>query len=120
MLIPKKVRIGGIDYKVVHKPNPVSGENAVCYGVFDSERCVIELNSERDMHPDRLGQTFLHELLHGAIFGAGVESEDEELLVKTMARGLYQIISDNPKIFEGVKNGNLCKGIKPRDLPGKG
>jgi hypothetical protein len=99
MLIPKKVRIGGIDYKVVHKPNPATG-NAVCYGVFDSERCLIELNSERDMHPDRLGQTFLHELLHGAIFGAGIESDDEELLVKTMARGLYQIIKDNPKIFE--------------------
>lgn len=103
MQIPKKVRIGGIDYKVIHKPNPVSGENAVCYGVFDSERCEIQLNSERDMHPDRQGITFLHELLHGAIFECGIESDDEEKLVNTMARGLYQIIKDNPKIFEPVK-----------------
>ena len=102
MQIPSKVRIGGIDYKVVHKPNPASGES-VCYGVFDSERCVIELNSERDMHPDKVCQTFLHELLHGAISGAGIESDDEEVLVRAMARGLFQIIKDNPRIFEPKK-----------------
>jgi len=103
MNIPNKVRIGGIDYKVIHKPNPVSGENAVCYGVFDSERCEIQLNSERDMHPDRMCITFLHELLHGAIFGCGIEYEDEEKMVTTMARNLFQIIKDNPRIFESKK-----------------
>ena len=70
MQIPSKVRIGGIDYKVRRKPNPSDGGNTLCYGVFDSERCVIDLNSERDMHPDRLNQTFLHELLHGQSTGA--------------------------------------------------
>ena len=103
MRIPEKVRIGGIDYKVVFKANPLNGTNDVCYGVFDSERCVIELNSERDMHPDRLNQTFLHELLHGAIHGCAIESDDEETLVTAMARGLYQIIKDNPRIFEAKK-----------------
>jgi len=99
MRIPEKVRIGGIDYKVVFKPNPTNGTNDVCYGVFDSELCEIQLNNEREMHPERLKQTFLHELLHGAIWECGIESEDEELLVKTMARGLLQIINDNPEIF---------------------
>jgi hypothetical protein len=99
MHIPNKVRIAGIDYKVVRKPNPVTG-NQLCYGLFDSEKCVIELNSEREMHPDRINQTFLHELLHGAIQGATDDDEGEEELVKAMAKGLYQIIKDNPRIFE--------------------
>ena len=99
MRIPEKVRIGGIDYKVVFKANPLNGTNDVCYGVFDSEVCEIQLNNERPMHPERLKQTFLHELLHGAIWECGIESEDEEMLVKTMARGLFQIINDNPEIF---------------------
>ena len=103
MQIPSKVRIGGIDYKVRRKPNPSDGGNTLCYGVFDSERCVIDLNSERDMHPDRLNQTFLHELLHGAIHGCAIESDDEEKLVTAMASGLYQIIKDNPRIFEVKK-----------------
>jgi Zn-dependent peptidase ImmA (M78 family) len=103
MQIPNKVRIGGIDYKVKKKPNPSDGNNNLCYGVFDSEHCIIELNSEREMHPDRLNQTFLHELLHGAIHGSAIESDDEESIVAAMARGLYQIICDNPKIFSPVK-----------------
>lgn len=102
MQIPNKVRIGGIDYRVKRKPNPTDGNN-LCYGVFDSEHCCIELNSERDLHPDRLAVTFLHELLHGAVHGQ--TEEDEEKLVGAMARGLYQIIKDNPKIFESVKRG---------------
>lgn len=102
MQIPNKVRIGGIDYRVKRKPNPTDGNN-LCYGVFDSEHCCIELNSERDLHPDRLNVTFLHELLHGAIHGSAIESDDEEALVGAMARGLYQIIKDNPRIFQEVK-----------------
>lgn len=99
MRITDKARIGGIDFKVVYKPNPINGANDVCYGVFDPELCEIQLNNEREMHPERLKQTFLHELLHGAIWECGIESEDEELLVKTMERGLLQIINDNPDIF---------------------
>ena len=98
MQIPKKVRIGGIDYIVKFIPNPCTG-NSLCYGIFDSEKCVIELNSERELTHDRLCQTFLHEILHAVAHNQGVDGDDDERMVTAMGRGLFQVIQDNPKVF---------------------
>ena len=110
MQIPSKVRIGGIDYKVKHIPAPTSSDGALCYGTFDPEHSVIELNSEKGLSHDRMCQTLMHEILHGVMFHYNLTPEDEEVIVTTMARGIFQVIKDNPKIFQEVKNGNLCKG----------
>jgi len=103
MLIPKKVRIGGIDYKVIFKDNPLSDGGKSCYGLFDSEGCKIELNSDVGFPHERMCLTFLHEILHGVMFNTGEEFEDEEKLVRVLSRGLYQVIQDNPRIFESKK-----------------
>jgi len=51
----------------------------------------------------------MHEILHGVMFHYNLTPEDEEVIVTTMARGIFQVIKDNPKIFQEVKNGDLCK-----------
>ena len=98
MQIPRKVRIGGVDYAVKHTDHSSVG-NTLCYGTFDSEKCVIELSNGRELAKERVHQTFLHEILHGVIFAMGLELDDEENAVGTIAKGLYQVIADNPAIF---------------------
>ena len=99
MTIPKRVRIGGIDYTIKHVPRLVSADGDLCNGLFDSNRSVIELNSENDLSQGRIEQVLIHEILHGIVFTTGLNLEDEEITVNVLAKGLYQVIKDNPQLF---------------------
>lgn len=99
MQIPKKVRIGGIDYPIKFVPAPTSSDGALCYGTFDQEHSIIELNAEKGLPHDRMCQTLLHEILHGVMYHYNLTPEDEEVIVTTLSRGLFQVIQDNPKVF---------------------
>ena len=99
MQIPKRVRIGGIDYTIKHVPRLVSADGDLCNGLFDSNRSVIELNSENDLSQGRIEQVLVHEILHGIVFTTGLNLEDEEITVNVLAKGLYQVIKDNPQLF---------------------
>jgi hypothetical protein len=41
----------------------------------------------------------VHEILHGIVFTTGLNLEDEEITVNVLAKGLYQVIKDNPSLF---------------------
>ena len=99
MTIPKRVRIGGIDYTIKHVPRLVSADGDLCNGLFDSNRSVIELNSENELSQGRIEQVLIHEILHGIVFTTGLNLEDEEITVNVLAKGLYQVIKDNPQLF---------------------
>ena len=99
MQIPKKVRIGGIDYTIKRVPRLVSADGDLCNGLFDSNRSVIELNSENELSQGRIEQVLIHEILHGIVFTTGLNLEDEEITVNVLAKGLYQVIKDNPQLF---------------------
>lgn len=99
MQIPKRVRIGGIDYTIKHVPRLVSDDGDLCNGLFDSNRSVIELNSENELSQGRIEQVLIHEILHGIVFTTGLNLEDEEITVNVLAKGLYQVIKDNPNLF---------------------
>ena len=96
---PKRVRIGGIDYTIKHVPRLVSADGDLCNGLFDSNRSVIELNSENELSQGRIEQVLIHEILHGIVFTTGLNLEDEETTVNVLAKGLYQVIKDNPSLF---------------------
>lgn len=99
MQIPKKVRIGGIDYIVKHIPRLVSADGDLCNGIFDSNKCEIQLNSENDLSTVRMEQILIHEVLHGMVFTTGLNLEDEEITVNVLSKCLYQVIKDNPNLF---------------------
>lgn len=105
MKIPKKVRISGVDYTVIDVPDLNDGVS-VCYGRIDFENSMIKLN------PDILGHqkmccTLWHEIIHGIVEAANmsIEEADEETIVDTIAKGVYQVLQDNGKalfdLYEG-------------------
>lgn len=99
MRIPETIRIGGVDYSVEDDGYLNDGVN-VCYGHIDFEKSEIRLHSGNQSHQHKC-QTLLHEVLHGIARHANLGIEDEENVVDTLSKGLYQVLQDNAgKLFD--------------------
>ncbi|PFJ15034.1 ImmA/IrrE family metallo-endopeptidase [Bacillus cereus] len=84
-------KIGGVKYKVV----PVKGmakEHGVL-GQIIYDDLVIKIDA--DLPPDRMEETFVHELLHGIFYEAGYEEQDEDM-INRVGKVLFQVWRDNP------------------------
>lgn len=98
MNIPKIVRIGGIDYTVVHKENlNTGGQLALGRCHFDDEKIELASNLQGEQG---IEQTFLHEILHAICNHFDLELNDDEDSLDKVAKGLYMVLKDNPGIFE--------------------
>ncbi|HBF0312771.1 hypothetical protein ACRVX5_12030 [Clostridioides difficile] len=115
MNIPKQVKVGGLSYKIEETEEPILINNQLCYGSADYGNEVIKLSSS--LQSQRVKKiTFLHELFHCIFNDRCIESEDEEYLVDVLAKGLYQVVTDNPEIFECKKKVN-CNPITYPSIP---
>lgn len=102
MNIPKQVKVGGLSYKIEETEEPILVNNQLCYGSADYGKEIIKLSSSLQSQRGKK-ITFLHELFHCIFNDRCIENEDEEYLVDVLAKGLYQVIIDNPEIFECKK-----------------
>ena len=97
-----KIRILGVDYDVLVE-DVVLLEGQACYGCIEHNDAVIRL--QRGNAPQKQTETVIHEILHGIINGfdpveqLGMSNEVEERVVRTLGRGLYQVIKDNGTEF---------------------
>lgn len=97
MKIPKAIRIGGVDYEVKETPSLNNGKD-ICYGHIDYTRAIIELNPDNCISPQYQGRVLWHEILHGIAEQANLElGDDEENIVDTLAKGIYQVLQDNAR-----------------------
>lgn len=99
MNIPSKIRIGSCDYIVNFTEDNLIVDSKVCYATIYYNNHKIEIdNKTGDQQLHEL--SLLHELLHGIVKERNLLlKDDEELIVEELARGLHQVIRDNPKIF---------------------
>ena len=95
-MIPKKVKVGGIIYRVSLCKKPVSEETGLLWGEHDPNKNRIRLkkNSERQ----RVEVNFVHELVH-AINDYYDIKQDEETVIR-FSHGLYQVLRDNKLCFK--------------------
>lgn len=94
MKIPKKVKVGGITYKVKNVGIISCGTN--CCGSCDLDNSVIELLKKHKKQAKE--QTFLHELLHAMFYHCNLEQDEH--LIEVLAQALYMVIKDNPEVFK--------------------
>ena len=104
MNIPCTVRIGSMDYKVELTEEVILLNHQECKGIIEFGEHEIRINS---VLQDKQGQeqTFLHEVIHGIVAERSLDLEeaDEETIVDEIAKGLHQVIRDNPEIFKHKK-----------------
>lgn len=92
MRIPKRIKIGGLQYRVkLVKKISNRGES----GETDSGKLVISLQS--DAKKEALEVTFLHEILHAI----NINLDEKE--VEYLAMALYQVMRDNQQLFKNGK-----------------
>lgn len=105
MNIPKLVRIGSIDYDVAVEEGPLVVNGLQALGYFDYMNSQIKLDKSIQGN-QQLEVTFLHELIHGLFHDCkidltayGMNQDEMEFVVDSLAYSLHQVIRDNPKIF---------------------
>lgn len=104
MKIPETIRVGGVDYTVICTPGLNNGTE-VCYGHIDYEKALIEFNESINTNEQFKGQVLWHEILHGIANHANHANlefkDDEEQIIDTLAKGIYQVLQDNGgKLFD--------------------
>jgi hypothetical protein len=98
MKLPKKIRIGYLDYAVKEMPLAVPHEGD-CY----SHTRTIRVRTKRRPEPF-VANTLLHEIFHGIFYTSGLHNvpglgdDVEEMVVTCLANGLSQVLRDNPEI----------------------
>lgn len=99
MQIPETLRIQGVDYQILASPQGLLVEEFV-FGLVEFEKARIRITTEGvDEQIQKI--TLLHEVFHIILDNFGIDTgESEEFVVDSLARGMYQILEDNPELFE--------------------
>ena len=99
MKIPKTIRIGSCDNIIEFTDNDLVSNHKECYANINYDKHKITINSKLgDNQQNEL--SLLHELFHGIIHERNLEVDNEELVVEELARGMHQVIRDNPNMFK--------------------
>lgn len=105
MNIPEKIRISGVDYAVEITTDPVLIDGRQCYGSIEYASHKILLDETLGDHAHQCC-TLLHEIFHAIVHDRMIdlgENADEETIVEAFARGVYQLLADNPDLMKRGK-----------------
>ncbi len=90
MQLPHSVNIMGITYQVSEVPVVSKTEDLL--GEIDYTAQTIRIDAE--LSPEKKGQVFMHELLHGAMESVGLDDWNQnENAVQSLAAVLYHTLS---------------------------
>ncbi len=93
MKIPDKIRIGGIEYAIIHESRLNDGQ-ALLAGQSRPMDCEIALAEESSHEYKSL--TLWHEIMHGIEEQFQIDlGENREHIIEAFARGVYQVLQDN-------------------------
>lgn len=95
-MIPEKVKVVGIDYKVEYKPVVKIYGSKDYTGSCNFDESIIQILDE--LSDDKKEQTFIHELVHAIFKEAGYDEQDEDM-VNRLGIVLYQVLKDNDLRF---------------------
>ena len=95
--IPKKVKIGGMTYKVNITPH-MSAHDGRVGEISYQDACINILPGHRPY----MYLTLLHEVFHALYMHLGHTDHDEKE-IEQLAAAFYALVVDNPKLFERVK-----------------
>jgi hypothetical protein len=99
-MLPDKVKIAGIEYKVIKSAYVDINGDRNYRGTCDSNKGVIKI--AEGMGKDVEEQVFIHELVHACLDQAGYDKHDEDM-VSRFSIVLHQVLKDNTIRLGGTK-----------------
>jgi len=102
MQIPESVRIAGFDYEVnITEATDLDIKNQ---GTLNSLNSTITL---LECAPKEMMCTLFHECVHAMMFALGYSADEhDEKLINGLSRQPFQLVQDNPEMFERVDDGD--------------
>ena len=102
MQIPESVRIAGFDYDVsIAEATDLDIKNQGTLNTLAGTITLLECT------PKEMMCTFLHECFHAKLFALGYSADEhDEKLINGLSRQLFQLVQDNPEMFERVDDGD--------------
>lgn len=94
MRIPKKLKVGGVIYKIKHVNVSSVGSGPI--GSFSSDCSEIEIRKGLEKQQEEL--TLLHELIHALFIHCDINQDEHK--VELLSQALYMVIKDNPDLFK--------------------
>lgn len=96
MIVPKSIRINGVEYTINDVENLNDGAH-VLYGNVTWEDSTIRLKSDQGHQHKCI--TLWHEILHALIHHGTLTLDDdvEESICETLGYGIYQVLQDNAR-----------------------
>lgn len=115
-ILPESIRIGGVDYRLnliedyafLNDDKTQSND-----GEFDVNRGIIKLattlrDTKQLIDRERTYTVLLHEILHGIVYHyVGENFDNEEHIVTQFAKGLYQVLKENPRLVKLFIDDNI-------------
>ena len=99
--IPDKVVISGMEYTVKLEDKALFCGSQRAYAQIDFEKKEIAIDQSMQEAQGQQ-QSLWHEIIHGIVYDRELdfEKQKEETIVDQLAKGLYQVIRENPRLFE--------------------
>ena len=95
-MIPKKLKVAGITYKVKRSKKPLVLDCAECGGIISYKKCKISIANK--FNNQYMEENFCHEMEHAVAHAANVELSEDEVCRLSMIR--YQVLKDNKINFK--------------------
>ncbi len=96
-MIPKKLKVGGVVYKIIQTTKPLLLNNVVCGGIISYTYKTIQIQIKERSHQTS-ETSFCHEICHAVSDMASVNLDENE--ITRISNVLYQVIKDNKIRFE--------------------
>lgn len=90
MILPTRFQLGPHEWRVVAVPGMIRADDGdLCRGLckFDELTCYVNT----DQPPTMVRHTFMHELLHAALWSLGSKLTDDEGFVDSLSGALVQV-----------------------------
>lgn len=102
---PTAVTIGSHQYTIEWPDNVTDEADNWLYGQTRARYALIRVS--HDAAPSQRRDTLLHELIHAALSDAphGLDSEQEERVIRALTPGLLGIIRDNRALIRYLQEG---------------
>lgn len=93
MTLPKKVKVGGIEFEIHYR----TFEGLDCSAVCSFDKATITINL--DLCEAKREEALIHEIFE--IINEAHEMKLPHSKIMTLGTSMHQILIDNPRIFEG-------------------
>ena len=94
MKLPERVKVNGFWFSIEKDNEMLLARNALGRTEHDNQKIKID----DSVSPNSIRTTLLHEVIHVIDASLSEEHNMQELQVKILARGLFQVFTENPEV----------------------